>query len=156
MLLSGYRKTNWGEGMTATATILVVEYHPTLLENLRLALSAEGHEVLTVSDADEAYAMLQSQSVDLIVIDIVTPENNRQMTQRVQEDWQGLTIPSILLSTWDVDGDDGGDESSACAYLTKLIEPETLLEAVQGRLQEAEDVKRIKRECVEVRSQGAD
>ena len=122
--------------MKATATILVVENHPTLLENLELALEAEGHEVLTVSDADEAFAVLQSQSVDLILINIVAPVNDRQLSHQVQEDWQGLTIPSILLTTWDLDSDvRRGDESGVRAYLTKLIEPETLLDAVQDKLQ---------------------
>ena len=122
--------------MKATATILVVEDHPTLLENLALALAAEGHEVLTVSDADEAYAVLQSQSVDLIVIDIVTPVNDRQSSQQAQEDWRGLTIPSILLTTWDLDSDvHCGVESGVRAYLTKLIEPEALLDAVKDKLQ---------------------
>jgi DNA-binding response OmpR family regulator len=143
--------------MTATATILVVEDHPTLLENLRLALAAEGHQVLTVSDADEAYAVMQSQSVDLIVIDIVAPENDPELSQRMQEDWEGLAIPSILLRTWGLDGDVlCGDESSVRAYLTRLIEPEALLDAVQDKLRGTRGASANKPESVEVRSSATD
>lgn len=126
--------------MKAPTTILVIDDHPTLLENLELALTAAGHEVLTVRDADEALAVLQSESVDLIVIDITGgAQNGSQLYQQVRENRQWPTIPFIFLTTWELDSELGwAEETGPPAYLRKPFEPEALLAAVQDNLRRAE------------------
>lgn len=131
--------------MKAVATILVVDDHPALLENLELTLTAAGYQVLTASDGVKALCVLQSQSVDLILTDIAIPYmNGWQLYERVRENRQWLTIPFIFLTAWDLDSNIRyGKELGGDDYLTKPIEPEALLSAVQDKLRRAERLAQI-------------
>ena len=126
--------------MKAVATILVVDAHPAVLENLELALTAAGYQVLTASDGVKALSVLQSQSVDLVLTDITIPYmNGWQLYERVRENRQWLTIPFIFLTASELDSDIRcGKAPGVDGYLAKPIEPETLLAAVQDKLRRAE------------------
>jgi two-component system response regulator AdeR len=128
--------------MDPMATILVVDDQPEILENLELILSVEGYRVLAAADGPEALDRLQAHAVDLILADIAMPRmNGYQLFERVRENPQWLPIPFLFLTARAMDSDIRyGKELGADDYLTKPIQPEDLLAAVQGRLRRAREL----------------
>ena len=85
--------------MNSTTSILVVDDEPAIREVLERLLSARGYRVLTAPDGSEALAILESQSVDLIVADISMPRmNGYQLYQHVVENPQWVAIPFLFLT----------------------------------------------------------
>ena len=58
------------------ARILVIEDHPVNLELMRYLLTAFGHEVIGVGDAEAGLARARTESPDLVVCDIELPGMN--------------------------------------------------------------------------------
>jgi two-component system alkaline phosphatase synthesis response regulator PhoP len=128
--------------MELRASILVVDDQPVLLENIRLALEAEGYQVWTAEDGVEALDILREEQVDLIMADIAMPRmNGYQLYEQVREDPHWVMIPFIFLTARALDSDIRyGKEMGVDDYLTKPIQPEDLLAAVSGRLRRAEQL----------------
>jgi DNA-binding response OmpR family regulator len=128
--------------MESWASILVVDDQPVLLENLRLALEAEGYRVWTAEDGVEALDILRKEQVDLIMADIAMPRmNGYQLYEQVRGDPRWVMIPFIFLTARALDSDIRyGKEMGVDDYLTKPIQPEDLLAAVSGRLRRAEQL----------------
>jgi DNA-binding response OmpR family regulator len=120
-------------------TILVADDQPDLRAMLSMTLESAGFQVLRSGDGLEALAILQAQAVDLILADIAMPRmNGYQLYQRVRENPRWIAIPFIFLTARSLDSDIRyGKELGVDDYLTKPIEPEDLLAAVQGRLRRA-------------------
>lgn len=131
--------------MEAAATILVVDDQPEIVENLALILESEGFYVLTAGDGLQALAAMQSQPVDLIVADIAMPRmNGYQLYERVRENPRWVVVPFLFLTARAMDSDIRyGKELGVDDYLTKPIQPEDLLAAVQGRLRRARQLGQI-------------
>ena len=131
--------------MDTSATILVVDDQPEILENLGLVLEAEGYRVLSASDGSEALAVLRIQPVDLIIADIAMPGmNGYQLYERVRENPQWVAVPFLFLTARALDSDIRfGKEMGVDDYLTKPIQPEDLLAVVQGRLKRAQQLARM-------------
>jgi DNA-binding response OmpR family regulator len=125
--------------MRETASILVVDDHPVVLESLTMTLESVGHHVAPANDGEEALAMLESQPVDLILADIAMPGmNGYQLLSRVRENPAWVRIPFVFLSARALDSDVRyGKELGVDDYLTKPIDPEDLLAAVHGKLKRA-------------------
>jgi DNA-binding response OmpR family regulator len=123
-------------------SILVVDDQPDLVENIKLTLEAADYAVLTAADGIEALEVLPSQQIDLILADIAMPRmNGYQLYERVRGNPQWVTIPFIFLTARALDSDIRyGKELGADDYLTKPIQPEDLLAAVQGRLRRAQQL----------------
>ncbi len=128
--------------MNRAGSILVVDDHPTLLENVALALEAAGYSVLTAEDGQGALGILEDEPVSLILADIAMPGmNGYQLYERVRMRPEWVSIPFIFLTARAMDSDVRyGKELGADDYLTKPIEPEDLLSAVQGRLRRAQQL----------------
>ncbi len=126
-----------------TATILVVDDQPDLLGGLALTLGSAGYQVLTASDGNEALALLQEQAVDLILADIAMPHmNGYQLYERVREKPAWVAIPFLFLTARAMDSDIRyGKQLGVDDYLTKPIQPEDLLAAVEGKLRRADQLR---------------
>jgi len=131
--------------MDIQATILIVDDQPEILENLALVLELEGYGVLTAGDGVEALAAIETRRVDLILADIAMPRmNGYQLYERVRENPQWVAIPFLFLSARAMDSDIRyGKELGVDDYLTKPIQPEDLLAAVQGRLKRAQQLAHL-------------
>jgi DNA-binding response OmpR family regulator len=131
--------------MEGSASILVVDDQPALLENLALVLELEGYEVLKARDGVEALAVLESRLVDLILADIAMPRmNGYQLYERVRRDPRCVTVPFVFLTARALDSDIRfGKELGVDDYLTKPIQPEDLLAAVHGRLRRAQQLAQL-------------
>ena len=98
--------------------ILVVDDEALLVKGIRFNLQNEGYEVITGSDGLEAIQLVQEQSPDLVVLDVMMP-NIDGMTAcgKIRE---FSDIPIILLTAKTDDMDKlMGFEHGADDYLTK-------------------------------------
>jgi DNA-binding response OmpR family regulator len=131
--------------MSTSASILVVEDQPAMLDNIRLALEMLGYRVLTSSDGVQALEVLESHAVDLILADIAMPlMNGYQLYERVIQNPRWVAIPFIFITARALDSDIRyGKELGVDDYLTKPLHLEDLRAAVQGRLRRARQLAQL-------------
>jgi DNA-binding response OmpR family regulator len=128
--------------MKGNVSILVVDDHKAVLESMTMTLEAEGYRVLVAADGVEALSVLESQPVDLILVDIAMPRmNGYQLLDRMRANPEWVAIPFVFLTARAMDSDIRyGKEIGVDDYLTKPIEPEDVLAVVQGRLLRAQQL----------------
>lgn len=123
-------------------SVLVVDDEPDLLDNISLALEAEGYQVIIAQDGLEALDILEEQPVHMILADIAMPNmNGYQLYERVRENPEWAIIPFIFLTARTLDSDvNYGKELGADDYLTKPIRVTELLAVVRGKLRRAQQI----------------
>jgi CheY-like chemotaxis protein len=93
-------------GKTTGARILVVDDEPATLQLLSQVLSAEGYEVQTVDNADDAVGMMKTEGYDLILLDIKMPGmSGIELYRDIQEAASPL-IKRVVFITGDSMGSD--------------------------------------------------
>lgn len=144
--------------MQPKASILVVDDEPDLLENIVLALDAEGYQVLSASDGLKALDKLQSEAIDLILADIAMPNmNGYQLYQRVRENPDWLFVPFIFLTARGLNADiDYGRELGVDDYLIKPVRVMELFAAIKGKLRRARDLEESLRKQIDRRMENND
>jgi two-component system sensor histidine kinase/response regulator len=128
---------------TPQATILAIEDDPAMLELIALLLEEEGHRVLRTGSAEAALTLLEEQSPDLIVSDVMMPGvDGFGLYERVRAKSDWSQIPFIFLTARGERSDvRRGMALGADDYLVKPFEPEELLSAVNVRLARANEAK---------------
>ena len=133
--------------MKKATSILIIDDQPEVLNSIGLALQTNGYQVLSASDGLEALDILQAQPVSLILADIAMPGlNGYQLFERVRQNPEWTAIPFVFLTARAMDSDIRfGKELGVDDYLTKPIEIEDLLAAVQGKLRRAQQLASVER-----------
>ncbi|MEE8164559.1 MAG: response regulator [Myxococcota bacterium] len=115
------------------ANILIADDDSHIREVVRFALERAGHRVVEASDGAEALSSFQNDAPDLIVLDIVMPEQDGlDVCRRIRE---SSNIPILFLSSRDEELDRilglelGGDD-----YVTKPFSPRELVARVKAML----------------------
>lgn len=117
--------------------ILIVEDEPGIVDNIRYALETEGFETLWHATGGEVISLLESEPVDLIVLDIGLPDiNGMELCKKIRRRY---AVPIIFLTarTDEVDRI-VGLEIGADDYITKPFSPRELsarVKAVLRRIQ---------------------
>jgi adenylate cyclase len=116
--------------------ILAVDDMPTNLEILRVRLEAQGYEVITAEDGEEALTKARELEPDLVLLDIMMPKlDGIAVLKQLKQDAMLRFVPIILVTAKSdvrdvVSGlDSGGDE-----YLTKPFEHAALTARVRSLL----------------------
>lgn len=132
-------------------TILVLDDNCDLVTNIELILEMEGYQVLSACSGSEALALLEQTRPDLIISDIMMPGmDGYEFYQRVRRDPELLTVPFIFLSAKGEREDVRfGKRLGVDEYLTKPLEPEDLLIAVEAKLRRLKEIKAGSRQEVE-------
>jgi DNA-binding response OmpR family regulator len=80
--------------------ILVVDDEPSILRMLKFSLERLGHDVLTVSNADDALAIFDPLRTGLVMLDIMLPGMDGLSLCR---HWRqaGIVVPIIVLTARD-------------------------------------------------------
>jgi CheY-like chemotaxis protein len=124
-----------------TATLLVIEDEPSLLEGLRdLLEGATGqrhvYRVLTAGNGVDGLRILAKHQVDLILCDIVMPHmDGYEFLEQVHRNPDWTTIPVIFLSARNEQGDiKYGRQLGVDEYLTKPYDVDELLGVTKARL----------------------
>ena len=118
------------------ARILVADDQPDLRMILSSRLRAAGHDVLEARDGVEALELASAQAIDLAILDVMMPElNGFQVCRRLREGPGGDAVPIVLLTARDSEADRfWGGEVGADLYLTKPIDPATVVAEVEALL----------------------
>ena len=114
-------------------TVLVVEDSATDMELLTLCLKKDGFAVVSTQSVEEAEAVLERQTPDLMILDVILPgQSGFEFCRKVKADPTTKGIPVIISSTKDTDLDKTwGSMAGADAYLTKPIDQTELLNTVR-------------------------
>lgn len=118
------------------ANLLVVDDDGHIREVMRFALTKAGHEVMEAADGDSAFELFSRHPFDLLVLDIVMPEQDGlELCRKIRRQ---SAVPIIFVSSRDEELDRvlglelGGDD-----YLTKPFSPRELAARVSAILRRA-------------------
>jgi DNA-binding response OmpR family regulator len=113
--------------------ILVCDDDKEIVDAIEIYLIQEGYDVLKAYNGIEALNILNSEKVDLLVIDIMMPKlDGIRTTLKVRE---GNPIPIIILSAKSEDADKIlGLNAGADDYVTKPFNPLELVARVKSQL----------------------
>lgn len=114
-------------------TILLAEDDRDIVGLLSLYLSGEGYRILSANDGRQALTLLETQKVDLAILDIMLPEiGGYDLLRRIRQRWN---LPVIILSAKAQDADRIlGLNLGADAYLTKPFHPLEVVAYVKAAL----------------------
>ena len=123
-----------------TATILVVDDEPDLVELLQYALEAEGFAVLTAADGVDGLALAEAERPDLVVIDVMMPRmDGIALTAEIRERGALRLTPILMLTARTDERDEiAGLEAGADDYLPKPVSPKRLVSRVKALLRRVE------------------
>ena len=98
--------------------ILLVDDEPLIIKGLKYTLEQEGYETISAMDGEEALNIFFSNSIDLILLDVMLPKlDSIQVCQRIRE---SSNVPIIMLTAKGEDMDKIlGLEYGADDYMTK-------------------------------------
>lgn len=118
-------------------TILVVDDEQTLRDTLKYNLSREGYRVLTAPDGMEALRLVEAESIDLMILDIMMPGLTGIDVCRTLR--KKSTLPVLMLSAREDEIDKVlALEIGADDYLTKPFGLRELLSRVRALLRRVE------------------
>ena len=111
--------------------ILIVDDEHDITVPLRTYLEKYGHTISVAHDGEQMDRLLARRNVDLLVLDIMLPnEDGLSICRRLNQDF---AIPIIMLSALDEEADKVvGLEIGADDYLTKPFNPRELLARIKS------------------------
>jgi DNA-binding response OmpR family regulator len=114
--------------------VLVVDDEEYIQHILNFSFGAEGYEVITAADGEEAVTIARSEKPDIIVLDIMMPKmDGYEACKQIKADPQTQGIPVILLTAKGREVDRKlGAEAGADDYVVKPFSPGRLIERVEG------------------------
>lgn len=135
-----------------TAKVLIVDDEPSLLQVLKMNLDLEGYETLLAGDGETALRRIESESPDLVLLDIMMPVIDGWEVLRRLELLRLGKIPRVIVMTAKAGGHNlvkaftlGADD-----YVTKPFEIDELLETVKAVLaRTAGEARARRRELLE-------
>ena len=121
-------------------TLLVVEDDAAMARGLAHNLEFDGYQVLSARDAETGLRLLEEQSIDLIVLDVMLPGmSGFDLCQTLRS--RGISIPIIMLTARGEEIDRVlGLELGADDYITKPFSIRELLARVKAVLRRADGV----------------
>lgn len=115
--------------------VLIVDDNAQNLKLARLILSAEGYEVRTAPDAEQAVETIASFSPRVVLMDIQLPGmDGLELTRRLKRDAVTKHIIVIAVTAYAMKGDEEKARAAGCdGYVTKPVDAEALV-ALLGEL----------------------
>ncbi len=121
-------------------TILVVDDDPDFVLAVRMVLEGEGYRVEAAANGAEALARMRANLPDLVLMDVMmtTPLDGYHTTQEIADDPQLRHVPIVMVSVIEntryVSSFPTDQHLSIMDFISKPIEPETLVAKVKGWL----------------------
>ncbi len=116
-------------------TVLVVDDDVDVQEILGISLKGAGYRVLTANNGDEALETLESESPDVVILDVMMaqPDEGFYVAQKIKS--SDRPVPIIMLTSvaqatgWDYGADE--DMVPVESFIQKPVKPETLLAKIE-------------------------
>jgi DNA-binding response OmpR family regulator len=126
-------------------SILIAEDEKEIADLIAIHLEKEGYHVIKVLDGQEALHVIQTQSVDLLILDIMMPRiDGHEVTRQVREQHN---MPIIFVSAKSSDFDKvQGLVIGADDYITKPFTPIELVARVNAQLRRYLNFNNVKKE----------
>ncbi|GGC06299.1 DNA-binding response regulator [Novosphingobium endophyticum] len=120
-------------------SVLVVEDDRALCDLLTWNLSAEGYEVRSTGDGEEALLLVQEQAPDAIVLDwMIENVPGIEVCRQLRKDKETAQIPILMLTARGEEEDMiRGLKTGADDYVTKPFSPRELLARIEALLRRA-------------------
>ncbi len=117
-------------------TIVLVDDDRNILTSVSMALEAEGYQVRTYSDAEEALLALAQRPADMAVLDIKMPRlTGMELLQKLRQTPATQQMPVVFLTSKDEEVDEiMGLSMGADDYITKPFSQRLLLERIRAIL----------------------
>ena len=117
--------------MTGPVTVLAVDDQPANLRLLDAVLTPRGHRVLTASSGTEGLALLETEDVDLVLLDIVMPGmDGHEVCRRIRSTPATEFLPVVMITASGTEQRLAALESGADDFVTKPFDKSELLARV--------------------------
>jgi class 3 adenylate cyclase len=117
--------------MDIPVTVLAVDDQPANLRLLDAVLTPRGHRVLTAQSGAEAFALLESEDVDIVLLDIVIPEmDGHEVCRRIRSTPATEFLPVVMITASGSEQRLAALESGADDFITKPFDKSELLARV--------------------------
>jgi CheY-like chemotaxis protein len=122
----------------AREKILLVEDNEVNRRLAEFLLRSQGYEVREAASAEQAFEILATERVDLIVMDIQLPDmDGLEATRRLKADPLLRNIPVIAVTSFAMTGDQQRAMAAGCiGYITKPIDKATFIGEIASHLVE--------------------
>jgi DNA-binding response OmpR family regulator len=120
----------------SSGRILVVDDEPDTLGLIDLTLQTAGYEVRTAANGERALKILQQDTFDLILLDIMMPGmSGFDLLRKLQEG--SSEVPPVIFLTAKTRSEDRemGEKLGAAAFLTKPTTRGDLLDTIRKALE---------------------
>ncbi len=123
-------------GYKKMAKVLIVDDSPASIFVLKKLVEKWGHVALTAEDGNQAIEIASKEQPHVILMDIVMPGmSGFQATRKLSKGQTTHGIPVIFVSRKDDEADRiWGMRQGASAYVTKPVNPETLMTAISDAI----------------------
>ena len=120
--------------MSTVKKILIADDEPDILEILSFNLSAEGYEIITAKNGDEALDKAKQHMPDLIILDVMMPGKNGIEVCNILRSQPifNTTLIIFLTAMADESAEIKGLETGADDYITKPVSPKILTSKVNA------------------------
>ena len=131
------------------ANILIVDDDLDIIDSLKMILESNGHQVSVKTDTDNLVESIRSESPDLIILDIIFPEDPNAgfaAARELHKNEEVKDIPVLLLSAVNQQSnmsfgfsetDISEDFMPVQGFIEKPVEPAVLLSKVKELLGQA-------------------
>lgn len=118
------------------ATIFVVDDDPALLRGLDIALQGRGYAVRTAPSGPELLELLESESPDLLVLDVMMPGmSGLDVLHRLRADERWAELPVMMVTAYpNADLSEEATRGGVGDVVSKPFRLEELLERIERRL----------------------
>jgi CheY-like chemotaxis protein len=112
--------------------ILIADDELRLRKVVAMFLKKSGHEIIEVSDGEQALEVIKTNKPDVVVLDVIMPVmNGMEALRKIKASKDCKDIPVILLTANISTADrEDGIKAGASAYVTKPFSPKDLLEKI--------------------------
>ena len=121
--------------------ILIIEDDLAILRGLKDNLEYESYEVLTATDGEQGYCLIQEKKPDLVILDLMLPKmSGTELCRKVRK--EGVAIPILMLTARGEEMDRVmGLDLGADDYVSKPFSVPELLARIRAILRRVQKTK---------------